>query len=246
MKALERLLVVVALGVIPGVIAAPETASAKGSIKGPVVVELFTAQGCASCKEANRLIARIAGRPGVIALTWSVDYWDYLGWKDTFAQPEFTARQRAYGHRLGPRDVYTPQVVVDGAAQVSGDDADGVDSLIRKAEHGHRRQSKIRILTGGRVKVGPATADGGTADVWLVRYDPHEQDVKVTAGDNRGAVVVHQNVVRQLTRLGTWTGRSKTYKAPPAEEKGLDTVVIVQGVRGGPVLGAAEAEPHTP
>jgi hypothetical protein len=242
MKALERLLVVVALGVIPGAITAPGIAWAKG----PVVVELFTAQGCASCKQANRLIARIAGRPGVIALTWSVDYWDYLGWKDTFAQPEFTARQRAYGRRLGPRDVYTPQVVVDGAAQVSGDDADAVEALIRKAEHSHRWQPKIRMLSGGRVKVGPATSNRGTADVWLVRYDPHEQDVKVTAGDNRGAVVVHQNVVRQLVRLGTWTGLPRTYKEPDAEEKGLATVVIVQGVRGGPILGAADEQARGP
>ncbi|HLZ84114.1 MAG TPA: DUF1223 domain-containing protein [Caulobacteraceae bacterium] len=246
MKALERLLVVVALGVLPGAIAAPETAWAKGPVKGPVVVELFTAQGCASCKQANRLIARIAGRPGVIALTWSVDYWDYLGWEDTFAQPEFTARQRAYGRRLGPRDVYTPQVVVDGAAQVSGDDADGVEASIRKAEHSHRRQPKIRILAGGRVKVGPASADRGAAEVWLVRYDPHEQDVKVTAGDNRGAVVVHQNVVRQLVRLGTWMGQAKAYKAPAAEEKGLSSVIIVQGVHGGPIFGAADGAARKP
>ena len=240
MKALKRLLGVVAVGVIPGTVTAPETAWAKG----PVVVELFTAQGCASCKQANRLIARLAGAPGVIALTSSVDYWDYLGWKDTFAQPEFTARQAAYGRRLGPRDVYTPQVVVDGAAQVSGDDADGVEALIRKAGRTHRLQPKIKLLSGGRVKVGPGPTHSGAADVWLVRYDPHEQDVKVTAGDNRGAVVAHQNVVRQLLRLGTWTGRPKTYKAPPAEEKGLDTVVIVQGVRGGPILGAIDA--HKP
>ena len=244
MKALERLLVVAALGLSPGAITAPETAWAKAPVKGPVVVELFTAQGCASCKEANRLVARIAGRPGVVALTWSVDYWDYLGWKDTFAQPEFTARQRAYGRRLGPRDVYTPQVVVDGAAQVPGDDMDGVETLIGKAEHNHRRPPRIRVLAGGRVKVGPATTAGGTADVWLVRYDPHEQDVKVTAGDNKGAVVVHQNVVRQLIRLGTWTGRAKAYKAPPAEEKGLSTVIIVQGVRGGPILGAGDGAPR--
>jgi hypothetical protein len=240
MKALKRLLGVVAVGVIPGAVTAPEIAWAKG----PVVVELFTAQGCASCKEANRLIARLAGTPGVIALTSSVDYWDYLGWKDTFAQPEFTARQTAYGRRLGPRDVYTPQVVVDGAAQVSGDDSDGVETLIRKAGRSHRLQPKIKFLSGGRVKVGPGPTHTGTADVWLVRYDPHEQDVKVTAGDNRGAVVAHQNVVRQLLRLGAWTGRAKTYKAPPAEEKGLDTVILVQGVRGGPILGAADV--HKP
>jgi hypothetical protein len=246
MKALKRLLVVVALGVVPGAITAPETAWAKGPVRGPVVVELFTAQGCASCKEANRLVARIAGRSGVIALTWSVDYWDYLGWKDTFAQPEFTTRQTAYGHRLGPRDVYTPQVVVDGAAQVSGDDADAVEGLIRKAEHSYRRPPKIRILPGGRVRVGEAITNTGTADVWLVRYDPHEQDVRVTAGDNRGATVVHQNVVRQLIRLGAWTGRPKTYQAPAAEEKGLNSAVILQGVRGGPILGAADGPARKP
>ena len=227
---------------VPGAITAPGTAWAKG----PVVVELFTAQGCASCKQANRLIARTAGRPGVIALTWSVDYWDYLGWKDTFALPEFTARQRAYGRRLGPRDVYTPQVVVDGAAQVSGDDADAVEALIRKAEHSHRRPPKIRILAGGRVKVGSAITDAGAADVWLVRYDPHEQEVRVTAGDNRGAVVVHQNVVRQLVRLGTWTGRPKTYKAPVAEEKDLNSAVIVEGVHGGPIFGASVGPTRKP
>jgi hypothetical protein len=241
MKALERLLLIVALGVAPGPIAIPEIAWAKGAAKGPVVVELFTAQGCASCKEANRLVARIARRSGVVALTWSVDYWDYLGWKDTFAEPEFTLRQRAYGHRLGPSDVYTPQVVVDGAAQVSGDDGDAVEALMRQAGRDLRLGPKIRFLNSGRIKVGAASVSGRTADVWLVRYDPHEQDVKVTAGDNRGAMVVHQNVVRQLLRLGSWTGRPKTYKAPAADEKGLSAVVLVQGVHGGPILGVAQA-----
>ncbi len=253
MKALKHLLVVAALGGLAGAIAAPEPAWGKGpgakspGTRGPVVVELFTAQGCASCKQANRLIARIAGTPGVIALTWSVDYWDYLGWKDTFAQPEFTARQRAYGRRLGPRDVYTPQVVVDGAAQVSGDDADTVQALIRKAGHSRRHQPRIRVLAGGWVKVGRATTTyRGTADVWLVRYAAPEQDVRVTAGDNRGAVVAHKNVVRQLLRLGAWTGRSKSYRAPAADEKGLSSAVIVQGVRGGPIFGAADGQTRKP
>jgi hypothetical protein len=243
MKALKRLLVAVALGVAPGAVTAPGTAWANGSV---VVVELFTAQGCASCKQANRLLAKIAGRPGVVALTWPVDYWDYLGWKDTFAQPEFTARQRAYGRRLGPRDVYTPQVVVDGDAQVSGDDADAVEAAIRKAAHGHRQSPTIKPQAGGRVQVGQAATGGRSADVWLIRYDPHEEDVRVTAGDNRGAVVVHRNVVRELYRLGMWNGRLKAYKAPAAEEKGLDSVIIVQGVRGGPVLGVGDLQARKP
>jgi hypothetical protein len=248
MNALKQLMVVAALGVIPGATTAPESAWAKNpGTKAPVVVELFTAQGCASCKEANRLVARIAGTPGVIALTWSVDYWDYLGWKDTFAQPDFTTRQTAYGRRLGPRDVYTPQIVVDGEAQVSGDDTDAVQALIRKAEHSRRRQPKVTLLADGAVKVGRAISDrGGTCEVWLVRYDPKEQDVRVTAGDNRGAVVVHRNVARQLVRLGTWTGRPKTFRAPAPDEKGLNTVVLLQGVRGGPIVGAVDGQIRKP
>ena len=86
----------------------------------PVIVELFTAQGCSSCSDANALVGELAEREGVLPLTFSVDYWDYLGWPDTFALPEFTERQKAYARRLGPREVYTPQVVVDGAKQASG------------------------------------------------------------------------------------------------------------------------------
>jgi hypothetical protein len=247
MSALKHLLVVAALGMIPGATTAPVSAWAKSlGTKAPVVVELFTAQGCASCKQANRLIARIAGTPGVIALTWSVDYWDYLGWKDTFAEPEFTARQRAYGRRLGPRDVYTPQIVVDGEAQVSGDDADTVQALIHKAEHSRWRQPKIRILADGSVRVGRAISEGGAGEVWLVRYDPKEQDVRVTAGDNRGAIVVHKNIVRQLIRLGTWTGRPKAFRTPASDEKGLGTAILLQGVRGGTIVGAADSQIRKP
>jgi hypothetical protein len=211
-----------------------------------VVVELFTAQGCASCKQANRLIARLADRPGVIALTWSVDYWDYLGWKDTFAQPPFTARQRAYARRLGPRDVYTPQIVVGGAAQVSGDDTPAVEALVRAAERPRRgRPLKVRMTDGGWVTVGAAArlplgvGPRARADVWLVRFDPRPQDVTVTAGDNRGASVVHRDVVRELSRLGPWSGRAESFKAPPASEAGLATAVIVQAAHGGPIIAAA-------
>ena len=107
-----------------------QTASAgSGSRAGapvePVVVELFTAQGCSGCPEANALLEGLAGRPGVIALTYAVDYWDYLGWPDTFAQPAFAERQRAYQDRLRLRDVYTPQVIIDGQRQMSGARDDG-------------------------------------------------------------------------------------------------------------------------
>src|ERR1700754_250227 len=102
--------------------------------KPPVVVELYTAQGCASCGEANAHVAKLADKPGVLALTFPVDYWDYLGWADTFAKPEFADRQKAYVAKLSLREPYTPQVVVDGATQAPGAKADRVDQLVAAAE----------------------------------------------------------------------------------------------------------------
>jgi hypothetical protein len=104
MRTAAVLLAISAIGLAPG------AASARRS---PVVVELFTAQGCVSCNKANEVMARLATRPEVITLTWPVDYWDYLGWKDTFAEPDFTDRQRTYEHPLGLHDVYTPQPATD-------------------------------------------------------------------------------------------------------------------------------------
>jgi hypothetical protein len=239
MKWIACLLAAVILGAVPG--AAPA--------KGPVVVELFTAQGCASCRKADRAIARMADRPGLIVLTWAVDYWDYLGWKDTFAQPEFAARQRAFARHLGPQDVYTPQVIVGGASQASGDDAAEVEALIRKAQHDadrHRRsRPRIRFLPRGLVRIGAARAPGPRADVWLVRYDPREQDVTVTAGDNRGATVAQGHVVKQVLKVGAWAGHPITIRPPPSPEEGLASVILVQAPRGGPVL-AASARPASP
>ncbi len=243
MKVTARLLIVMALGAFSGVIggAGPAWAKKHAPKAGPVVVELFTAQGCSSCKEANRLIARMAGRPGLIVLTWSVNYWDYLGWKDTFARPEFTDRQRAFGRRLGPQDVYTPQVVVNGRGQISGDDAAGVTTLIQTAGPSHGRQPEIRFASTGRVVVSAGAAPARPADVWLVRYDPREQDVEVKAGDNRGATVAHRNVVQEVVRLGAWRGHKVTFTPPAPSTANLATVVIVEAPRGGPILGAAEA-----
>ncbi|HEY1447350.1 MAG TPA: DUF1223 domain-containing protein [Caulobacteraceae bacterium] len=206
----------------------------------PVVVELYTAQGCASCDKSNAYAASLADRPGVTALTFNVDYWDYLGWKDTFAQPEFADRQRAYDKRFGLRDVYTPQIVVAGQTQASGDKQGDVDDAIRSARKAPDMGPKITPRADGTFAVGEAAearrrhAD----DVWLVRYDPHVQTVVVKAGDNRGKTVTHRNVVRQLVRLGSWTGRRSVFHLPAAPEDGLTTVILVQGPDGGRVIAA--------
>jgi hypothetical protein len=201
----------------------------------PVVIELYTAQGCASCGEANAHVAKLAEKPGVLALTFSVGYWDYLGWADTFAKPEFADRQKAYVAKLALREPYTPQVVVDGAAQASGAKADKVEKLVADAAKTRRDPPQVRF-SGARVYVGSAHAPKGGGEVWLVRYDPREQDVTVKSGDNKGQTLVEKNVVRELTRLGAWRGKPVAYRLPAASEDGLKSVVLIQAGRGGRIV----------
>lgn len=206
----------------------------------PVVVELYTAQGCASCGEANANVARLADKPGLLALTFSVDYWDYLGWADTFARPEFAERQDAYVAKLSLREPYTPQVVVDGQAQTSGSKVDRIDKLVRDAAKTPRSPPDIHFAGVARVYVGSARAPKGGGEVWLIRYDPREQDVAVRSGDNKGQILPHRNVVREVVRLGGWRGKPAAFRLPPASEEGLKTVVLVQAGHGGRMLGVGE------
>ncbi|MGH6955374.1 MAG: DUF1223 domain-containing protein [Caulobacteraceae bacterium] len=213
--------------------------------KPPVVVELYTAQGCASCGKASAFVASLADRKGVLPLTFSVDYWDYLGWKDTFAEPEFTDRQRAYDKRFGLAEVYTPQVVVDGRFQAPAVKPEAVEALVREARRERMDPPQMRWRDERRVAVGSGRRPRGGASVWLVRYDPREQDVVVKDGDNRGHTVVERNVVVQLARLGAWKGRPVLLRAPPPPQDGLDSAVLVQDDDGGRIVGvlAPQATP---
>jgi hypothetical protein len=216
--------------------------AAKPLAKPPVVVELFTAQGCSSCGKANQVAADLADREGVLALTYSVDYWDYLGWKDTFAKPVFADRQRAYVKKFALRDVPTPQVVVGGRVQASGAKAEAVEDLVKTAAKAPSNPPDMEFVGQTRVAVGSGPAPRGGGEVWLVRYDPRHQDIAVKRGDNKGQTLVHRNVVRELVRLGSWSGRPRLYRLPTAAYDGLDSVIIVQGAKGGRIIGVL----HTP
>ena len=229
---------------------APAEARPRAAAKPPVVVELYTAQGCTACPQANALLGEFASKKGVVALTFPVDYWDYLGWVDTFAKPEFTARQRAYLPRLKLREIYTPEIVVDGRREARGFDRAKVAALVTEAQ-AQRRSGPKAVLTSRdeqgrplRVSIGAGAGASGGAEVWLVRYDPAERTVKVSTGENKGKTVVEENVVRELTRLGAWSGSAKRYRVPaPAKpldprEPPLESVVLVQGAKGGPILSA--------
>jgi hypothetical protein len=208
----------------------------------PVVVELFTSQGCSSCPPADALLGELAGQPGVLALSFHVDYWDYIGWKDPFAAAQYTERQRDYAAKLGLRYVYTPQIVVNGRHDVVGSKRRAVTRAIEQSGRGKPAVTvTLDDTDGGQVRLSAGDAPAGGATVWLVTFDDSHR-TEVARGENRGRALTNSNVVRELTPLGSWTGEAKTFPLdlPAARAKGRGgCAVIVQQGRGGPILGAA-------
>ncbi len=203
--------------------------------KSPVLVELYTSQGCGTCAEASQLIDRLSGRSDLLPLTFSVDTWDYLGWTDTFARPEFAERQKTYAGHWPRVAIFTPQVIVGGRGQARADQTETVDRLIRRAQRADQDSPKVHIGRGrATVEAGPVPSRRD--EVWLIRYDPHGQDVEVRKGENAGRTLSYRNVVRELVKLGSWDGHRQSYVLPPAKQEGLVNVVVVQKPDGGEVL----------
>jgi len=214
-------------------VATPMSTHAAG--KAPVVVELFTSQGCSSCPPANANLIELSKRPDVLPLSFAVTYWDYLGWKDTFDKPEYTDRQAAYERPLGQQGPYTPQMVINGTSTAVGNNLAEVEQLIGRADP---LSGPTVALQGGSVNISAAAPAATDADVWLVRYDPNLVEVPVARGENTGRTLPHTHVVHSLERLGSWTGSALSFDIPAAAE-GLKTAILVQGGHGGPILGAA-------
>ena len=203
--------------------------------KAPVVVELFTSQGCSSCPPANANLIKLSDRPGVLALSFAVTYWDYLGWKDTFDRPEYTDRQSAYEPSLGQTGPYTPQTVVNGTATTVGNSFSEIDALVANARP---LNGPSVALKPGSVTIGAAEAPKSGADVWLVDYDPKIVEVPVGRGENTGHTLPHTHVVHNLQHLGTWNGTASSFDFSSPKD-GLLTAILVQGTNGGPILAAA-------
>ncbi len=201
---------------------------------GLTVVELFQSQGCSSCPPAEANVNALAGRGEVLALNFGVTYWDYLGWRDRFAQPAFTERQRDYAaHRADPSGVYTPQVVVNGRAVLIGNVAGELNRAVAQA--GPLPAPSGLKVVAGRVMLGARPA---SALVWLVRYDPALRQVPIGAGENSGRTLPQRDIVRELVLLGTWHGAGASFALPPAQGAGLATALLVQAGRGGPLVAA--------
>jgi hypothetical protein len=218
------------------------------------IVELFTSQGCSSCPPADRVIGELSKDPSVIALSMPIDYWDYLGWKDTLADARFSARQKAYSAVRGDRDVYTPQVVVNGSAHLVGSDRAGIEdaiSVTQKAD-GVMSVPVSMTLAGRQINVSVAASKGPASmhgEVWICSVSK-SVPISIGRGENRGREITYHNVVRNLLKVGDWNGNSEHWTVPleNISREGVDAAVVYlqDGNRDkpGPMLGAAYTTLH--
>jgi len=213
------------------------------------VVELFTSQGCSSCPPADRILSRLANDPSTLAMSFPVDYWDYIGWKDTLATPGYTARQKAYASTSGKGAVYTPQAIVDGLADAVGSNLEAIEQA--ESETGKRvgvlsvplavveRNGKIDISIGAA-----KTASPQSASVYLLAL-ASSRTVTVQRGENAGSTLTYSNVVRAMTKIGDWNGAAVDLQADlsQAHLDGADSyaVMVQEGGRAQPstILAAA-------
>ncbi len=220
-----------------GAVALPSGLALAADAAHPTVIELFQSQGCSSCPPAEANVQAVSGRPDVLALSFEVDYWDRLGWKDTFSKHAWTERQYAYARALARDGVYTPQVVVNGRVEGDGLEPGALAGLISRGDRGAGGPSVG--FSGGAVTVGRGAAPAGGADVWLARYVPHTVEVTIPRGENGGRTLPYKDVVREMVLLGKWRGEAATFPAPGGDSS-LAEAAIVQASGAGPILAAAK------
>ena len=215
------------------------------------VVELFTSQGCSSCPPADKLMGELAKDPSIITLSMPIDYWDYLGWKDTLADARFSARQKAYSHMRGDRDVYTPQAVVNGSIHVIGSDRAGIEGAIGDTDKGGEVMSVpvSMSISGKQINVSVAASRNSSpvpmhGEVWICSVSK-EVPISIGRGENRGREITYHNVVRNVLKVGDWNGSAGNWTVPleNISREGVDAaaVYVQDGNREkpGPMLGAA-------
>ena len=218
-------------------------ASAHADSRPATVVELYTSQGCHSCPPADVYLGKIADREDIVALSFHVDYWDYIGWKDKFARPEHTQRQRKYAGHLGMGYIYTPQLVVQGMAH----SAHGLEAskLVRDLRGAKRLDVKMEHVDGGlKIDIPGGTFENETARVFIAAYDKRHE-TEITRGENAGKKLAYHNVVRDMVLVGRWSGQAKSFTVTEKDIKmsGHDGgAVLVQSTKTGRILGAAKID----
>ena len=217
------------------------------------IVELFTSQGCSSCPPADKIIGELANDPSVIALSMPIDYWDYLGWKDTLADARFSARQKAYSKTRGDREVYTPQMVVNGATHVLGSDRARIEGAIETTRKAGVMSVPVSMkVAGEQITVSVAASPAplvAHGEVWICAVSK-AVPISIGRGENRGREITYHNVVRNLLKVGDWNGSSGSWTVPLVNlsREGVDAaaVYLQDGSREKPgaMLGAAFTSLH--
>ncbi len=212
------------------------------------VLELFTSQGCSSCPAADKLLAELAADPTLIPLTLPIDYWDYLGWKDTLANPQHTTRQKLYSKVRGDRQVYTPQMVVNGSLHALGSDRAAIERAIAQSRENAALSVPVSLSAGdGRLQVAVSGSDvqrGG--EVWIAGL-AKAITVSIGRGENSGKTITYHNVARRWVKLGAWNGSAESWIVPMRDVAGADVnrvALLLQtgsADRPGAILGAAIA-----
>lgn len=227
-------------------VALPRAGRTVGLSPRPVVAELFTSQGCSSCPPADAYLGELAARDDVIALAYHIDYWDYIGWPDPFADPAFTARQRGYRPRLRNGSIYTPQMVIDGEDDAVGSRTWQVDALIAErleARPADRFSIPVHAaLDAGALRIEIPDADiRGRAEVHMVAYDARHV-TEVRRGENHGRTLTDYNVVRELRTVARYDGTGGTVTVEPGawSDRVGGVAVLLQQRDHGPIWGAAK------
>tara|TARA_R110002072_G_scaffold45001_5_gene125394 strand:+ start:5113 stop:5943 length:831 start_codon:yes stop_codon:yes gene_type:complete len=206
----------------------------------PVVIELFTSQGCSSCPPADKLLGELREEADVIALALHVDYWDYIGWQDPFGDPAYSRRQEAYAKFQRQRQVYTPQMIINGRTDVIGSRRATVAKALEQAR---RETPETRVtLQADQASISAAEVGDRMVEIWVFAYD-RLHETAVAAGENRGRKLADYNVVREMKKLGYWRGEATTLPLNLSSYKEMGragVAVVVQEAKGGPILGAAQ------
>ena len=215
-----------------------------GETREPIVVELFTSQGCSSCPQADAFLGELQSHQDVVAMSFNIDYWDYIGWRDTLASHENTLRQQAYSKVLSTHQVYTPEMVVDGDEDIPGNQRDNALQLIEKCKHedvAERVPVTLRLV-GDDVDVALGAGPRREATVWMA-HTLGARTVNVASGENRGRTLTYHNVVRSFAAVGKWSGEAMSLRLPLKGQPGENSdgiVVWVQSGDMGQILGAAQ------
>lgn len=220
-------------------LSAPFLVTRASAAPSPVLVELFTSQGCSSCPPADRLAGVLATQADVTVISFNVDYWDYLGWRDTLANPANTKRQMDYAHARGDNDVYTPQMVINGVSHVVGSNRGSVENAISNARRSVAPLALRMTTSGSDIKIELPDGEAAEATLWVMAISS-TVDVKIERGENLGKTITYHNVVRQLSNVAKWNGTSSSIMVPRKKLLSANSqscIAVLQKGLVGPVIG---------